>query len=100
MMRFDRFTEKAQDAAQRAVDILQRYGQNQIDTEHFLLALIEQPEGIVSEILDEMNISTATLSDRLDYMLRTTTMAAVPDRFLLPPMFAGSWTRPILKPTG
>ena len=76
-MRFDRFTEKAQDAAQRAVDILQRYGQNQIDTEHFLLALIEQPEGIVSEILDEMNISTATLSDRLDYMLRTTTKANI-----------------------
>lgn len=27
MMRFDRFTESAQDAAQRAVEILQRYGQ-------------------------------------------------------------------------
>ena len=73
MMRFDRFTESAQDAAQRAVEILQRYGQNQIDTEHFLLALIEQPQGTVSQILDEMNVSTAVLSDRLDYMLRTST---------------------------
>lgn len=73
MMRFDRFTESAQDAAQRTVEILQRYGQNQIDTEHFLLALIEQPEGTVSQILDEMNVSTAVLSDRLDYMLRTST---------------------------
>jgi len=72
-MRFDRFTESAQDAAQRAVEILQRYGQNQIDTEHFLLALIEQPQGTVSQILDEMNVSTAVLSDRLDYMLRTST---------------------------
>ena len=77
MMRFDRFTEKAQDAAQRAVEILQRYGQNQIDTEHFLLALIEQPEGIVSQILDEMDVSTATLADRLDYLLRTTTKANI-----------------------
>jgi len=77
MMRFDRFTEKAQDAAQRAVEILQRYGQNQIDTEHFLLALIEQPEGIVSQILDEMNVSTATLADRLDFLLRTTTKANI-----------------------
>jgi len=76
-MRFDRFTEKAQDAAQRAVEILQRYGQNQIDTEHFLLALIEQPEGIVSQILDEMDVSTATLADRLDYLLRTTTKANI-----------------------
>ncbi|MHC1771875.1 MAG: ATP-dependent Clp protease ATP-binding subunit [Flexilinea sp.] len=77
MMRFDRFTERAQDAAQRAVEILQRYGQNQIDTEHFLLALIEQPQGIVSQILDDMNVSTATLADRLDYMLRTTTKANI-----------------------
>ena len=43
MMRFDRFTERAQEAAQRAAEIIQRYGHNQIDTEHILLALIEQP---------------------------------------------------------
>ena len=77
MMRFDRFTESAQDAAQRAVEILQRYEQNQIDTEHFLLALIEQPQGTVSQILDEMDVSTAVLSDRLDYILRTTTKANI-----------------------
>jgi ATP-dependent Clp protease ATP-binding subunit ClpC len=34
MMRFDRFTERAQEAAQRAAEIIQRYGHNQIDTEH------------------------------------------------------------------
>lgn len=77
MMRFDRFTESAQDAAQRAVEILQRYGQNQIDTEHFLLALIEQPQGNVTQILDEINVSTALLADRLDYILRTTTKANI-----------------------
>jgi ATP-dependent Clp protease ATP-binding subunit ClpC len=33
MMRFDRFTERAQEAAQRAAEIIQRYGHNQIDTE-------------------------------------------------------------------
>jgi hypothetical protein len=38
MMRFDRFTERAQEAAQRAAEIIQRYGHNQIDTEHILLA--------------------------------------------------------------
>jgi len=49
MMRFDRFTERAQEAAQRAAEIIQRYGHNQIDTEHILLALIEQPEGAISK---------------------------------------------------
>ncbi len=47
MMRFDRFTERAQEAAQRAAEIIQRYGHNQIDTEHILLALIEQPGGVI-----------------------------------------------------
>ena len=34
MMRFDRFTEKAQEAAMRAYEILQRYKHTQVDTEH------------------------------------------------------------------
>ena len=50
-MRFDRFTERAQDAAARAYEILQRYSHNQVDTEHILLALLEQPEGLVPAIL-------------------------------------------------
>ena len=54
MMRFDRFTERAQEAAQRAAEIIQRYGHNQIDTEHILLALIEQPEGAISQILSQL----------------------------------------------
>jgi ATP-dependent Clp protease ATP-binding subunit ClpC len=51
MMRFDRFTERAQEAAQRAAEIIQRYGHNQIDTEHILLALIEQPQGVISQLI-------------------------------------------------
>ena len=77
MMRFDRFTENAQEAAQRAVEILQRYEQNQIDTEHMLLALLEKPEGMIEQILDELNVSTQTLCERLDYLLRTTTKANI-----------------------
>ena len=77
MMRFDRFTESAQEAAQRAVEILQRYEQNQIDTEHFLLALIEKPDAMVEQILNELSVPTQTLCDRLDYLLRTTTKANI-----------------------
>ena len=50
-MRFDRFTERAQDAATRATEILQRYGHNQIDTEHILLALLDdQPDGHLASV--------------------------------------------------
>ena len=77
MMRFDRFTESAQEAAQRAVEILQRYEQNQIDTEHFLLALLEKPEPLLEQILDELGVPIKTLCERLDYILRTTTKANI-----------------------
>jgi ATP-dependent Clp protease ATP-binding subunit ClpC len=77
MMRFDRFTERAQEAAQRAAEIIQRYGHNQIDTEHILLALIEQPQGMVTQLLEVLKVDPSTLSERLDYILRTSPKASI-----------------------
>ncbi len=77
MMRFDRFTERAQEAAQRAAEIIQRYGHNQIDTEHILLALIEQPQGVIPQILEILKVDPSTLSERLDYILRTSPKASI-----------------------
>ncbi|MEJ5201516.1 MAG: AAA family ATPase, partial [Anaerolineales bacterium] len=77
MMRFDRFTERAQEAAQRAAEIIQRYGHNQIDTEHILLALIEQPQGAIPQILEFLKVDPNTISERLDYILRTTPKASI-----------------------
>jgi ATP-dependent Clp protease ATP-binding subunit ClpC len=77
MMRFDRFTERAQEAAQRAAEIIQRYGHNQIDTEHILLALIEQPQGVIPQILEYLKVDTNALTERLDYILRTSPKANI-----------------------
>jgi ATP-dependent Clp protease ATP-binding subunit ClpC len=77
MMRFDRFTERAQEAAQRSAEIIQRYGHNQIDTEHILLALIEQPQGVISQILEVLKIDANSLTERLDYILRTSPKANI-----------------------
>jgi ATP-dependent Clp protease ATP-binding subunit ClpC len=77
MMRFDRFTERAQEAAQRAAEIIQRYGHNQIDTEHILLALIEQPEGAISQILQNLNVQGLELSDQLDQILKNAQKANI-----------------------
>ncbi|HHY89836.1 MAG TPA: AAA domain-containing protein [Chloroflexi bacterium] len=76
-MRFDRFTERAQEAAQRAAEIIQRYGHNQIDTEHILLALIEQPQGIITQILEQLKVDANALAERLDYILRTSPKASI-----------------------
>ncbi|NOH11563.1 MAG: AAA domain-containing protein [Chloroflexi bacterium] len=76
-MRFDRFTERAQEAAQRAAEIIQRYGHNQIDTEHILLALIEQPEGVITQLLEILSVDAEALTERLDYILRTSPKANI-----------------------
>ena len=77
MMRFDRFTERAQEAAQRAAEIIQRYGHNQIDTEHILLAMIEQPQGVIPQLLEIMSVDAEALTERLDYILRTSPKANI-----------------------
>ena len=77
MMRFDRFTERAQEAAQRAAEMIQRYGHNQNDTEHILLALIEQPQGVIPQILEFLKVDAAALIERLDYILRTSPKANI-----------------------
>ena len=70
MMSFDRFTERAQDAAARAYEVMQRYRHGQLDTEHILLALLEQPEGVIPEILKQLNVEIETISSRLDNALK------------------------------
>lgn len=77
MMRFDRFTERAQEAAQHAAKIIQRYSHNQIDTEHILLALIEQPQGAITQILNQLNVDPDAVTERLDYILRTSPKANI-----------------------
>ncbi len=76
-MRFDRFTERAQEAAQRATEIIQRYGHTQIDTEHILLALIEQPQGVVPQILEIMSVDSPALQNKLDEVLRSSPKANI-----------------------
>jgi len=71
MMSVDRFTKSAQDVAQAAAEIMQRYGHHQIDTEQLLPALIEQPQGGISQLLEFLKVDANALSAELDTILRT-----------------------------
>ncbi len=70
MMSFDRFTERAQEAAARAYQIMQRYRHSQLDTEHILLALLEQPEGVIPQILEKLGVDADEIRNRLDDVLK------------------------------
>ena len=77
MMRFDRFTERAQDVAARAYEILQRYGHNQVDTEHLLLALLEQPEGVVTTIVERLSVDVSQMTSKIDDVLRASPRVSI-----------------------
>jgi len=69
-MRLDKLTVKAQEALQEAKNLADRYTQQQIEVEHLLLALVEQPEGIVTPLLQKIGVDREQLKTRLDEYLR------------------------------
>jgi len=87
MMRMDRFTERAQDAAQRAVEVMTRYGHTQVDTEHIMLALLEQPDGVVPQILNVLGADVSLITQRLDEALRRSPKAGIYSRGSLGQVF-------------
>ncbi len=53
-MRFDKFTLKVQEAIQEAQGLAGSLGHQALDAEHLFLALLKQPEGIISEIIKKL----------------------------------------------
>jgi ATP-dependent Clp protease ATP-binding subunit ClpC len=78
MLPFDRFTESAQDIPVRAMQIMQRYGHAQMDGEHVLLALLEQPEGAIPQIFAKLNVAQEQIQKRLEGVLRAVPPTAAP----------------------
>jgi ATP-dependent Clp protease ATP-binding subunit ClpB len=66
-MRLDRFTEKAQEALQEAADLARQTGNQAVEPEHLLLALIrERPdEGVARTLLESAGASVQALQPAL-----------------------------------
>ncbi|HEV1285006.1 MAG TPA: Clp protease N-terminal domain-containing protein, partial [Bryobacteraceae bacterium] len=64
-MDFNRFTEKLQEAVHAAQSLASRKGQQQLDVEHLLLALLEQQGGLAASILLKAEINPENLHRRL-----------------------------------
>lgn len=64
-MDINRFTEKAQEGLQAAQKLATRFNHQQVDVEHYLLALLEQEQGLAPAILARANVAVETLKDRL-----------------------------------
>jgi ATP-dependent Clp protease ATP-binding subunit ClpB len=64
-MDFNRFTEKLQDGVRAAQSLAIRNSHQQIDVEHLLVALLEQPEGLAPAILLKAGVPVEDLHKRL-----------------------------------
>ena len=64
-MDFNRFTEKLQEAVRSAQGIAVRHGNQQVDLEHLLLALLEQEGGLAGSILARAGVNVDGLAARL-----------------------------------
>jgi ATP-dependent Clp protease ATP-binding subunit ClpB len=72
-MRLDRFTERSQEvlqAAQQAAQTLHHpLVHPLVDSEHLLLALLGQPEGVAPALLRRLNVSPEPVSAQLQALL-------------------------------
>ena len=64
-MRLDKFTEKAQEALQSAAELASSLGQQAIEPEHVLLALLRQQDGISRSLLEVAGASPAAIEPAL-----------------------------------
>ena len=65
-MDINKLTEKSREAALEAQNIATRYGHSQIDGEHLLLALLQQPEGLFPRLLRRMNVEPDLLAHQVE----------------------------------
>ena len=65
-MDINKLTQKSQEALQSAQTKALRYGHQEADGEHLLLALLEQPEGLIPRLLGRMEVPTESLKDEVE----------------------------------
>ncbi len=71
MMDMNRATQKVQEALQTAQAQALRLGHAEIDGEHLLLALCEQPDGLIPRLLKKVDVEVAAVVDGLNRDLQS-----------------------------
>jgi ATP-dependent Clp protease ATP-binding subunit ClpB len=67
----NRLTQSLQSALHDAQTKAIRYGQTEVETEHLLLALLEQPNGLIGSLFDRIGADTPGLVAALDQYLQS-----------------------------
>src|SRR5512141_1287702 len=69
MDRFDKFTDRARKVLTLAQDEAQRFNHNYIGTEHLLLGLVREGEGVAARVLEDMNVELAKVRTAVEFII-------------------------------
>jgi ATP-dependent Clp protease ATP-binding subunit ClpB len=64
-MRLDKFTLRGQEAIQAAIELAERNQNQQVEPEHLLTAMLEQPEGVVRPLLGKLAVNVPVVLNDL-----------------------------------
>ena len=76
MIKFDKFTIKAQEAIGEAQQSAGSYNHQEIKSEHLLLALINQKEGVIPSILHKLEVNPEDIKAKLEKILEAIPMVS------------------------
>jgi ATP-dependent Clp protease ATP-binding subunit ClpB len=74
-MNINKYTEKAREAVASAVELAQQASNPQVEPEHLLVALLEQRDGIVPELVRKMNADPSPLARGVRDLLKQLSQA-------------------------
>jgi len=67
--RFDKFTDRARKVLTYAQDEAQRFDHNYIGTEHLLLGLVREGEGVAAQVLKNMGLELAKVRSAVEFII-------------------------------
>ena len=95
-MDFNKFTEKLQEGIRGAQSVALRHGNQQVDLEHLLVALLDQQGGLASTILNRANVNADSLRRKLqaeiDKFPKVSGPAGAPDQVYVTTRFSKAFT--------
>src|SRR3954454_5500066 len=67
--RFDKFTERARKVLQLAQEEAQRFNHNYIGTEHILLGLVREGDGVAARVLNNLGIELHKVRSAVEFII-------------------------------
>ncbi len=67
--RFEKFSERARRVLSLAQEEAQRFNHNYIGTEHMLLGLVRETEGVAAQVLSNLNVELVKVRSAVEFII-------------------------------